>query len=665
MIRMPSTTMFRGLAILLFSAVNGASSAEPILLSTWNVNAVPIHFKYDGKDWPTNKQDWKVSAKEEKGTSQYVLDHSPTGLHAEVTAHSVDGFDASEWIVRFTHQGKADSPILEDVQPGSFTLPKCSGTYELHYAEGSCEKETDFQPLEKKLDPGATVTLSPSGGRSSDGVLPYFHIVDPSGGGWILGIGWTGQWKGTFACDQSGNVTIQLGMEKTHLKLHPGESIRTPAILVMRHEGDIDAGRNQFRRLMLTHYTPTFGGKPFRGLLAASGATIGFNNFSEENQKQSIKRVADHHLPFDCWWIDAGWEVGGFPHGQGNAAFDTSRFPNGLGPIGNAAHADGLKFLLWFEPERVMRGTNLHREHADWLLAPTDLPPHLEYQRKDGFFLLDFGNPAALAWAKKHYSDYIRDFHVDIYRQDANLHPMYYWRNGEAIDRQGMREIRYVEGLYDFLDTLLREHPGLLIDNCASGGRRIDFEMMRRSIPLWRSDNCWKPVPTQSMTWGLSRWLPLTGVGAISTDPYDFRSGMGAHMSLALDYHKPDGTFWEPLAERVKEFREMQPYYAGDFYPLTPYTTSNDAWMGWQCHRTDLNAGLIQAFRRAGAKEDSITVKLHGFEPTARYEVRDLDGGKTEYLGRELMEGFVIERKAAPAACLFTYKMKKLQDTLR
>ena len=134
---------------------------------------------------------------------------------------------------------------------------------------------------------------------------------------------------------------------------------------------------------------------------------------------------------------------------------------------------------------------------------------------------------------------------------------------------------------------------------------------------------------------------------------------MGAHMSLAFDYHKPDGTFWDALSERVKEFREVQPYYAGDFYPLTPYTIGDDAWMAWQCHRTDLNAGLVQAFRRAGAKESSLTIKLHGLEAGARYEVQDMDGGKSECLGRELMEEFVIERKAAPSACLFTYRRLK------
>jgi hypothetical protein len=66
--------------------------------------------------------------------------------------------------------------------------------------------------------------------------------------------------------------------------------------------------------------------------------------------------------------------------------------------------------------------------------------------------------------------------------------PLPYWRANDAPDRQGMAEIRHVEGLYEFWNDLLRRHPGLVIDNCASGGRRIDLETISRSIPLWRSD---------------------------------------------------------------------------------------------------------------------------------------------------------------------------------
>jgi len=88
------------------------------------------------------------------------------------------------------------------------------------------------------------------------------------------------------------------------------------------------------------------------------------------------------------------------------------------------------------------------------------------------------------------------------------MYPVWYWRNGEPGNRQGMREIKYVTGLYSFWDALRQRFPNLLIDDCASGGQRIDFEMQRRSAVLWRSDIAWDPTANQCISLGLSQWIP-------------------------------------------------------------------------------------------------------------------------------------------------------------
>ena len=61
-----------------------------------------------------------------------------------------------------------------------------------------------------------------------------------------------------------------------------------------------------------------------------------------------------------------------FPQSVGNWTPNTTRFPNGLGPVGAAAAAGGLKLLLWFEPERVMEGTELWKRRPELY---TKLPP--------------------------------------------------------------------------------------------------------------------------------------------------------------------------------------------------------------------------------------------------------------------------------------------------
>ena len=77
---------------------------------------------------------------------------------------------------------------------------------------------------------------------------------------------------------------------------------------------------------------------------------------------------------------------------------------------------------------------------------------------------------------------------IDLYRLDFNIDPLAYWRGNDVEDRQGITEIRYIEGYLSYWDELRRRHPGMLIDSCASGGRRNDLETMRRAVPILPTD---------------------------------------------------------------------------------------------------------------------------------------------------------------------------------
>jgi alpha-galactosidase len=220
-----------------------------------------------------------------------------------------------------------------------------------------------------------------------------------------------------------------------------------------------------------------------------------------------------------------------------------------------------------------------------------------------------------------------------------------------------MNEIGHIMGLYDYLDTFQRAHLNLLLDDCASGGRRIDFEMMRRSVPLLRSDYLWDPVGAQCFTWALSLWVPITGHGGVSVDPYDFRSGMQTCVTYAFDFYKADAPFWEPLARRLKEFQEVQPFFSRDYYPLTPYATNSECWMAWQFDAPEVRKGMVQAFRRSTNSPPSMTFKLRGLEPIATYTLTDFDASaSTTAQGSALMEkGLVVRLPSAPASALITY----------
>ena len=214
-------------------------------------------------------------------------------------------------------------------------------------------------------------------------------------------------------------------------------------------------------------------------------------------------------FPAGQWWIDAGWN-GIFPQAVGNWTPNATRFPNGLRPVGEAAAEAGLKLLLWFEPERVLPGTELWRQKELYHQLSPDQCRLCDQDPTKPCGLLALDTAAGRSYAVKMVSDMVTEANLSWYRQDFNILPASFWAAADkasaskhkGLPRAGLTEALYVEGLYTFWDDLLAAHPGLSIDNCASGGRRIDLETLRRSVPLWRSDFCWHDPASQAISPG-------------------------------------------------------------------------------------------------------------------------------------------------------------------
>ncbi len=87
---------------------------------------------------------------------------------------------------------------------------------------------------------------------------------------------------------------------------------------------------------------------------------------NEENQLDWIARTAKTGT--ECYWLDAGWFEGGWPNGAGSWVPGAKQFPARAQPLGDAAHKAGMKFVLWFEPERVDPNSRIAKEHPEWVL---------------------------------------------------------------------------------------------------------------------------------------------------------------------------------------------------------------------------------------------------------------------------------------------------------
>jgi alpha-galactosidase len=337
---------------------------------------------------------------------------------------------------------------------------------------------------------------------------------------------WPGQWATSFTRDEINGIQITAGQELTHLRLKPGEEIRTPLMALLFWKGaDAQRSQNLWRRWMMAHSMPKPGGKPMPPalMMCTSDFYPGLMSVAAEEIKYA-EAYLNAGVKLDYWWIDAGWypcDGGDWPK-IGTWEPDPKRYPNGIKEVADYVHSKALKLVVWFEPERVKEGTWLWDKHPEWLLngGLGDTNP-LNLGNK----LLDLGNPEVWNWVVNHIDGLIASQGIDLYRQDYNIDPLNFWRSSDAPDRQGITENKYVQGYLAYWDELIRRHPDMAIDSCASGGRRNDIETLRRAVPLLRSDYRSEPFFTQQChTYGLSQWIPYYGTGVPDKDDYTVRS---------------------------------------------------------------------------------------------------------------------------------------------
>lgn len=652
----------------------------------------PFSFTYDGSAVVEALPTWTRAAEARPsapGVTHHTISYSDpaTGLQVRVEANVHEDFPAVEWVLHLRNAGTADTPMIEKLLPlDTLLLLDPAAPCTIRYSKGALCSPEDFELVDRQLRPRGELRQRPGGGRSSSDVLPFWNVI-LGDAGFILGVGWTGEWETRLVRTAEGPLKVQAGMALTRFRLHPGEEVRTPRILLLFWTETPIQGHNLLRRFILAHHRPRPGGEPLMTPLCNGN----WGGTPAEVHLDNIRQIVEQDLPIEYYWIDAEW-FGGEGHWMKHAGNWEPRkdlYPDGFRPISEALHRAGRKLLLWFEPERVAPGTPWFTELKDWLLGiqPEDAITWADYgdhlapqdwikmesarnQLNPGDRLLDLGNPAARRFLTDFLSERITTFGIDCLRWDSNIAQLAYWRYADAPDRQGLCEIRYVEGQYAVWDELLERHPGLIIDNCASGGRRIDLESIGRATPLWRTDYAVghrDPIATQCHSLGLMHWVPLNGVGGGYLQDwggYTLRSTMGAALVVGLwgagdarqEPIPPDYPF-EHARVLLQHYLQVRRFYYGDFYPLTENSRTSDAWCAYELFLPEQDEGIIVALRRPRSPFPLAILRLHGLNPDRDYTFRDCEG---ELLGtangRVAMEGGIeVELPEQPDSAVILF----------
>ena len=600
---------------------------------------------------------------------------SPDGkLVLRSTETAYKKFPVREYLPELVCAGDAPTEIVDGFRSYAWTRPAKGAV--LRALRGTVCSAKDFEPVTFTLGgAGGTCSLVATEGRSSAQWMPWMGVDFPEGGGQDVAVGWSGAWRAD-AVFTNGTFSLSAGMVKTHFRLLPGETIRQPSVLVFTRAADVtpQAMQTLIHRFMLDEKCPRDAqGRLIKPILPI---TAGGGNKTPAMMRKIIDWSVANKMPFDCFWVDAGWN--GPAHTPdlisncgnmwwkfvGDWRFNPTVHPDGnLAKVADAAHAAGMRMLLWVEPERCVcePPPPLFKEHRDWLLPAKDEQIGQNKTRLN----VNLGNPAAREWVTETISALVRDNKLDIYRQDFNLNTLPLWQGNDAPDRQGITEAKYVAGLYRFWDTLRERFPHLIIENCASGGRRLDFEAVSRSHSYCRTDfaifhrGTSQVLDVQGITMNTLAYQPFQGsetTPATFFDDYGFFSAMCAGSVFTPSDWNAGIVQNDFTADQIAWFRKVftvadrvRPFFEGDFYPLTdmraPVRKSSHRyagdmeecrWCAYQMHRPDLDAGFVLCFRRLEVPERRFTATLGGIDPAARYSVETYDGATETMDGRSL-----------------------------
>ncbi len=522
----------------------------------------------------------------------------------------------------------------------------------LHPAPGEAGEDPPFTLHEQQIPVDTGFALG-SETRSSEQAVPWV-VVDGPEESFFGALLWSGAWS-LAAHHSPAGLSLSLGLAGMATTIQAAE-IDAPHAVFGVVAGGVPAVSAALRTYIVQGIRGGVGFTPF----------VTYNTWFAYGTRVDAVGVEDElgrmaQLGVERFVLDAGWYPEGdrgehfdFETGLGVWTPDPARFPGGLRPLSDYAHALGLQFGIWVEPERVSLFA-LEAAGVDeaWLAR------HNDVYGSDRVGQICFASAAARQLIVDRLTALIDEAQPDYLKWDNNQ-----WLN---CDRDGHGHgstdgnFAHVGGLYEVLRTLRERYPHLIVENVSGGGNRLDLGMLRYSDVGWMDDRSIPSAHVRHNAQGLATIFPpaylLSFLMDSEAEPlrYAFdmtlyaRSRMIGILGLCFKTADLIGSDLEDIAAQILVYKTLRPIVAGASSALLSAQASADG-AGWDVVQLTAGFQVAIAAVRGEYSTDGFTVMPIGLDPEAGYEVMSMDFGLVGHAtGLELMTGG-ISLYASPAS---------------
>jgi alpha-galactosidase len=493
-----------------------------------------------------------------------------------------------------------------------------------------------------------TKIISGDRGKSGWGHPTFFARNNATGEWFAASLGWSANWKirvtskiENSPVDRSNAIDRPVNEARLFFDMGPssvdpalrvlaaGETIKTPATHILCMKGDLD----HVAQALLDHVRrDVLPRPPSDHVFDVEANHRGYivDHETEAGIKREIDMAAD--IGAETFLIDAGW-YGPEPNVWYQNVGDWyagAWLPNDLQPIREYARQKGLRFGLWVEIEGAGDASKLRKEHPDWILTRDGAP--IANGRH-----LDVGNPVVAKWMESEIARIIRKYDLDVFRIDYNMSTE---EDGNQL-RDGFVENsswRHVENLYAMFDRLRQQFPGVIFQNCAGGGGRLDWGILRRFDNTELSD--WMREPRglkilNGMTWVLPPEIllrtfgtevpDLAGDGDIDSQLRQVQMSLPIFRGIAPSLAELNPILRDKIRAGVELYKhELRPILRDcvvyHHTPLTPYLNQSP-WVVLEYASPDKKRAVATLFRTSNFEDPIYRFVPRGLDASASYKV--------------------------------------------
>lgn len=521
-------------------------------------------------------------------------------------------------------------------------LPVYPGDHWLTRLEGFQLNESNI--IEEPLLRGTKMVRNRDGVRNAQCSNPSFMVTldgrpSESTGNVIAGtMIWSGNYKLLFTTDYANVLNISAGIDEqgSQYRLPRGETFITPTVaLTFSQRGKGQATRN-FHSWARKHVIPA-SDKP-RDILLNSWEGVYFD-VDQQVMNEMMGEFAA--LGGELFVMDDGWFGDKYPRNNGETSLGDwmvckQKLPEGIEGLVRSADDKGIRFGIWIEPEMANTRSELYEKHPDWVLRHSNREP--QTGRGGTQVVLDLTNPAV----QDHVFSVVDNLltanpRIAYIKWDANMALADYGSPYLPRDRQSHIFIEYHRGLQKVLERIRAKYPDVVMQACAAGGGRANYQLLKYFNECWTSDDT-DALQRLYIQWGYGSFFPANTMAChVSASPnhqsgriipLKFRFDVAMTGRLGMEMHPKTLTDDEKAFARaaIETYKQIRPIVQqGDLYRMiSPYDARRTASLMYVA--PDKRDAVFFAWQMEYfLRQPTVRYFMDGLDPTAQYRLTEIN----------------------------------------